>query len=81
MKELELQIFKLQRQGHMLYNDTVKPVIVDILAAGEQKLKSASLATFNKKVHTLINGHSVEDEVDEISGMDYGDPVETEDDE
>ncbi|KIM76759.1 hypothetical protein PILCRDRAFT_39225, partial [Piloderma croceum F 1598] len=33
-------------------NDAVKP-IVDILAAGEWKIKSASLATFNKKVHTL----------------------------
>lgn len=77
VKELELQIFKLQRQGHD--NDTVKPV-VDILAAGEQKLKSASLATFNKKVHTLINGHSVEEEVDEIPGVDYGDPIDNDDD-
>jgi hypothetical protein len=78
VKELELQIFKLERHGHD--NDTVKPVI-DILAAGEQKLKSASLATFNKKVHTLINRHSVEDKVDEIARVDYGDPTETEDNE
>ena len=39
-------------------NNAVKPV-VSLLAAGEQKLKSASLATFNKKVHTQINGHTV----------------------
>jgi hypothetical protein len=73
VRELELQIFKLQRQNHD--NDNVKPV-VDLLLAGEQKLKSASLATFNKKVHKLIDGHTVEEEIDEIVGMDYGDPID-----
>lgn len=75
--ELELQIFKLNRQGND--NEGIKPVI-NILAAGEQKLKSASLATFNKKVHTLINGHSVEEEVDELPGIDYSDPIDNDDD-
>jgi hypothetical protein len=75
-RELELQIFKLEHEKHN--NDAVKP-IVDLLATGKHKLKSASLATFNKKVHTQINGHTVEDEVDDIMAMDYGDPVESED--
>jgi hypothetical protein len=72
VRELELQIFKIRRQNHD--NDAVKPV-ADILAKGEQKLKSASLATFNKKVHTLIAGYSVDEEIDEIAAMDYGEPI------
>jgi hypothetical protein len=77
VKELELQVFKLEHQGHD--NDAVKP-IVNILAAGEQKIKSASLATFNKKVHTLISGYSVEEEHDEILRMDYREPKSEDDD-
>ena len=75
--KLELQIFKLQHQKHN--NDVVK-LIVDILATGEQKLKSGSLATFNKKVHTQISGHS-EDEDNDTAAMDYREPVESEEEE
>lgn len=73
VRELELQILKLEPQNHN--NDSVESIL-DLLLVCEQKLKLASLATFNKKAHKLINGHSVEEETDEIVGMDYGDPVD-----
>ena len=46
-------------------NTRIKPVI-DALAAGERKLKSSTLATFNRKVQALLVGQCVEDEEDEI---------------
>ena len=48
-------------------NTTVGPV-VDALAAGEKKLKSSTLATFNKKVQSLLTGDwwGAEAEEDEI---------------
>jgi len=41
------------------------------MAKGEQKLKSASLKTFNKKINTLLSGHCIDDEVDDIQAADY----------
>ena len=57
----ELQVFREKRMG----NSKVKAV-VDILATGEAKLKSSSLATFNKKISTIVKGHAYEDEQDTI---------------
>ncbi len=56
-----LQIFKESRQG----NAKIKAV-VNILATGEAKLKSSSLASFNKKVCAMVNGHAYEHEEDTI---------------
>jgi hypothetical protein len=59
VKNLNLQTFRHSREG----NEDAKP-FVDILLEGEKKLKSASLKTFNKKVHQYLAGESVEAEVD-----------------
>ena len=61
-------VFKLQREQYP--NDCAVPVI-DIIVKGEQKLRSASLKTFNNKINTLLSGHSVDDEVDDIQMADY----------
>ncbi|KAF8837838.1 hypothetical protein BDN67DRAFT_1026024 [Paxillus ammoniavirescens] len=45
VNDLALHRFTLDRDG----NSSIKPVI-NTLASGEQKLKSSTLATFNKKV-------------------------------
>ena len=57
----ELQVFREKRLG----NSKVK-AIVDVLATGEAKLKSSSLATFNKKISAMVKGHAYEDEQDGI---------------
>ncbi|KAF8551153.1 hypothetical protein OG21DRAFT_1513121 [Imleria badia] len=52
-------------------NTTVKPV-VDALAAGERKLKSSALATFNRKVERLFAGKwGVEVDEDEIPPVSF----------
>lgn len=40
--------------------------IVDSLALGEQKLKSSTLATFNKKVQHMLAGEGFEAEIDKL---------------
>ncbi|KIJ06386.1 hypothetical protein PAXINDRAFT_45026, partial [Paxillus involutus ATCC 200175] len=49
VNELALHRFTLDRDG----NGSIKPVI-NTLASGEQKLKSSTLATFNKKVRGMM---------------------------
>ena len=61
IRDEELQSFREKRLG----NSKVKSV-VDILATGEAKLKSSSLATFNKKISAMVKGHAYEDEQDVI---------------
>ncbi|KAF8119138.1 hypothetical protein EV363DRAFT_1412587 [Boletus edulis] len=61
VSELELHIFK----PNGLESDVVKPV-VDTLAIGAQKLKTSTLATFNRKVRAMIAGEVFEGEEDEI---------------
>ncbi|KIK76079.1 hypothetical protein PAXRUDRAFT_36944 [Paxillus rubicundulus Ve08.2h10] len=61
LQELELHIFVPDRMG----NDSVKPV-VNILTSREQKLKSSTLATFNRKVRSMMVGEGIESEEDEI---------------
>ena len=61
IRDEELQAFRQKRFG----NSKVKAV-VDILATGEAKLKSSSLATFNKKISAMVKGHAYEDEEDGI---------------
>lgn len=51
IRELGLDKFKSGREG----NDSAKKTI-NILSLGEQRLKSSTLATFNKKVRRLHNG-------------------------
>ncbi|KIJ05902.1 hypothetical protein PAXINDRAFT_20870 [Paxillus involutus ATCC 200175] len=60
--ELELHIFKPDRDE----NDSIRPVI-NTLATGEQKLKSSTLATFNRKVRGMIAGEGFELEEDELT--------------
>jgi len=36
--------------------------VVDILATGEAKLRSSSLATFNRKICAMVYGRNYEDE-------------------
>ncbi len=57
----EFQVFKENREG----NSKVK-VAVDILATGEAKLCSSSIATFNQKICAMVNGHNYEDEENTI---------------
>ncbi|KII90886.1 hypothetical protein PLICRDRAFT_106916 [Plicaturopsis crispa FD-325 SS-3] len=64
VQELELHTFTPHRDG----NDSTKPT-VDILLAGEKKLKSSTLSTINKKIRSLVSGVSVEDEEDDIPAM------------
>ena len=45
--------------------DGIKHVL-DSLASGEQKLKSSTLATFNKKIQSMFSGKAFEPEVDEL---------------
>jgi len=61
VRDDKLQVFKENRDG----NAKAKPV-VNILATGEAKLKSSLLATFNKKVHAMTNGHAYKHEEDTI---------------
>jgi hypothetical protein len=65
-----LLIFKRQRERYP--NNCASPVL-NILEKGEQKLRSASLKTFNNKVHGLMNGQCDDDEVDDIPQADYAD--------
>ncbi|KIJ57647.1 hypothetical protein HYDPIDRAFT_44852 [Hydnomerulius pinastri MD-312] len=68
--------FKVGELGLHTFNPTrtedgsVKPV-VDTLASGEQKLKSATLATFNKKVKSMLAGKGLDGEEDEIPQVDF----------
>jgi hypothetical protein len=57
----QLQVFNEGRDG----NSKIKAV-VNILATGEAKLKSSSLASFNKKVCAMVNGRTYEDEEDTL---------------
>ncbi|KIK38000.1 hypothetical protein CY34DRAFT_91720, partial [Suillus luteus UH-Slu-Lm8-n1] len=57
--ELGLHRFNQDREE----NDSVKPVI-DVLAEGEQKLKSSTLSTFNRKVQEMLAGKGYEQEED-----------------
>jgi hypothetical protein len=75
----------VQRVQHKLANeglqefDSRRPdnsrqkATVDILETGEAKLKSSTLATFNKKTMAMIAGHGfADDEEDECPAMAYG---------
>ncbi|KAF8957733.1 hypothetical protein BDZ97DRAFT_1669447 [Flammula alnicola] len=59
-RDEKLQTFKKDRHG----NDKVIPVL-DILAVGEQKLKSSSLGTFNRKIMAMKDGHLYQPEPSE----------------
>lgn len=68
VRELELGCYKPDRDG----NGTVRP-IVDTLAVGEQKLRSSTLTTFNRKVKMMMegDGFEVEPEEDEIPAINF----------
>ncbi|KAJ7915105.1 hypothetical protein B0H13DRAFT_1610806, partial [Mycena leptocephala] len=51
-------------------NDKCK-LTVNIMLTGEEKLKSSTLATFNKKILAMIDGHEFEDEEDECPALAY----------
>ncbi|KAJ7449382.1 hypothetical protein B0H11DRAFT_2161920 [Mycena galericulata] len=46
-------------------NNARRKLTTDILSVGEAKLKSSTLATFNKKISAMIAGHGFEEEEDE----------------
>ncbi len=60
----ELQAFKERRNR----NSKVK-AITNVLASGEAKLKSASLATFNCKICAMVEGRLYEEEDDSLPHM------------
>jgi hypothetical protein len=63
VRDEEIQVFKDKREG----NSNGKVVMaVDILATGEAKLWSSSIANFNRKICAMVNGHIYEDEEDTI---------------
>lgn len=70
INELKMHVFTPGRKT----NTTVKPV-VDSLASGEQKLKSSTLATFNRKVQSMLAGEGpgIEPEEDEIPPASFDD--------
>ncbi|KAJ7933196.1 hypothetical protein B0H13DRAFT_1592591, partial [Mycena leptocephala] len=51
-------------------NDKCK-LVVNIMMTGEAKLKSSTLATFNKKIAAMIEGHGFEEEEDECPALAY----------
>ena len=64
VKELGLDKFEADREGNAVAKKTV-----NILSLGEKRLKSSTLATFNKKVRRLHDGYLDEDaelDVDEM---------------
>ena len=76
IRDKELQIFTEKRLG----NSKVKAA-VDILTTGEAKLKSSSLATFNKKISAMVKGRAYDDEQDVIpqTNLSIGGTDDTED--
>ncbi|KAJ7259360.1 hypothetical protein C8J57DRAFT_1640075 [Mycena rebaudengoi] len=52
-------------------NDRCK-ITVDGTLTGEAKMKSSTLATFNKNILSMIKGHAFEEEEDECPTMAYG---------
>jgi len=59
VKEDELLVFKEGRED----NEMVKAT-VDLIATGQSKLKSSSIATFNRKMAAMIEGQNYEEETD-----------------
>ncbi|KAJ7199758.1 hypothetical protein GGX14DRAFT_572475 [Mycena pura] len=53
-------------------NNASCKLTVDAMLTGEAKLKSSTLATFNKNMLLMIKGHSFEEEEDECPTMAYG---------
>jgi hypothetical protein len=64
VKELGLDKFEAGREGNAMAKKTV-----DILSLGEKRLKSSTLATFNKKVRRLHDGYLDEDAELDIDEM------------
>ena len=56
-RDEEFQVYKENRIG----NSKIKAV-VNALATGEVKLKSSSLATFNRKICAMVEGRMYEEE-------------------
>ncbi len=61
VRDEELQVFLADRAGNAKVKSTL-----DILATGEAKLKTSTLATFNRKVCAMVNGHFYEEEEDTL---------------
>ena len=61
VNELALHVTTPNREG----SNTTK-LVIDALALGEQKLKSSTLTTFNKKIWSMLVGEWFETEVDDI---------------
>lgn len=59
--EEQLHVYIKDRPG----NANTKAV-PDILAVGEAKLKSASLTTFNRKFHAMVEGRQYDEELDSL---------------
>ncbi|KAJ7885258.1 hypothetical protein B0H14DRAFT_3737193 [Mycena olivaceomarginata] len=53
-------------------NNASCKLTVDAMLTGEAKLKSSTLATFNKNILSMIKGHAFEEEEDECPTMAYG---------
>lgn len=76
VRDEELQIFKRNRRGN------AKAVAVhDILSLGEKKLKSSSLATFNRKVTALVERRLYDPEpsedTDTLPALALGQPLDS----
>ena len=72
VKELELNCYKPDWSE----NKTIQP-IVDMLAVGEQKLRSSTLATFNQKMKRMMDGNMFEVKEDEIPSINFASPDDT----
>jgi hypothetical protein len=63
----------LQDFQHNRANNSRRKPTVDIKNTGEAKLKSSTLATFNKKMAAMVEGHGFQDdEEDECPSMAFG---------
>ena len=66
VRDDEIQVFEENRAG----NSKVK-IVVDVLATGEARLKSSSLASFNRKIRAMVDGHIYEEEADTIPQLQF----------
>lgn len=70
-RDCGLQLFTRKRDG----NHCGK-FVTDVLVVGEAKLKSSSLATFNKKVKAMVDGRRFDINVDQDDGVELQDDVD-----
>ena len=73
VKELKLLSFQLHRER---YPNSDAKSVTNLLDEGENKFRSSSLKTFNKKIQALNQGFAAEDEIDELGAAEFASLLE-----